>query len=115
LRVRSTEDLDAAIVRFESWFECRWQRAEDGQSATSSLDIHLLVSDDDTQGIDAFAMAVPDLEASAKRAKALGLTRVEPPAYLRTIEKAACFAPADCFGLSLVLIESTLTRPHRHH
>lgn len=115
LQVRSAEDLEAAINRFESWFQCRWQRAEDGLSATSSLDIHLVVSDDDTQGVDAFAMAVPDLEASAKRAATLGLKRIEPPAYLGKLEKAACFAPADCFGLSLVLVESTLTRPHRHH
>lgn len=115
LRVKSTEDLDAAITKFESWFECSWKRAADGRSATSSLDIHLLVSEDNSQGVDAFAMAVPDLDAAGRRVDALGYHRVETPAYLEADERAICLAPEHCFGLSLVLVESDVVRPHRHH
>lgn len=115
LRVPSAGALDEAIARFESWFACAWERASDGRSATSSLDIHLLVSDGGGQGVDAFGMAVPDLEVAVDRARALGMQPIEPPAYLAARERAVCFAPGDCFGLSLVLVESTLQRPHRHH
>jgi catechol 2,3-dioxygenase-like lactoylglutathione lyase family enzyme len=115
LRVKSVEDLETAIRKFESWFECSWQRAPDGKSATSSLDVHLFVSEDGTQGIDAFAMAVPDLEAAVERGREMGLSQLEIPPYLREIENAVCFAPSDCFGLSLVLVESTMQREHRHH
>jgi len=115
LRVPSVDDLDSAIARFESWFECSWQRAEDGRSATSSLDMHLLVSDDGTQGVDAFAMAVPDLDAAARRADEMGFRRIEAPAYLRKLERTVCLEPADCFGLSLIFVESRMKRVHRHH
>ncbi len=115
LRVPSPEDLTAAIEKFESWFECSWERAADGRSATSTLDVHLLVSDDGRQGVDAFGMAVPDLEAATRRAEAVGMTPIEAPSYLRERERVACYAPSDCFGLSLVLVESDRKRPHRHH
>ncbi len=115
LRVGSAEALEAAIARFESWFVCTWQRARDGRSATSSLDVHLWVGDGDREGIDAFAMAVPELETATRRADELGLTRIETPAYLAKIENAVCYAPSDCFGLSLVLVESEVRRKHRHH
>ena len=115
LRVGSLEDLDAAIAKFESWFECRWEKAQDGLSATSSLDLHLVVSEDGSQGVDAFALAVPNLEAAAKRAKTMGLTRVETPGYLDEVAPALSYASEDCFGLNLVLVESDLQRVHRHH
>ena len=115
LRVPSVADLEVAIGKFESWFECSWTRAADGRSATSSLDIHLLVSDDGSQGVDAFAMAIPDLEAAIGRAAKIGLTRVDTPDYLDAIENSASFAPSDCFGLNLILVESDLQREHRHH
>jgi hypothetical protein len=115
LRVPSLADLEAAIAKFESWFECSWQRAVDGKSAISSLDLHLVVSGDDTQGVEAFAMAVPDLDAAAARAREMGLQQVETPDYLQEILRAVCLAPSDCFGVSLVLIESGMKRVHRHH
>ena len=115
LRVASVADLDAAIAKFESWFECDWRRARDRGSATSSLDLHVVVSEDGSQGVDAFAMAVPDLAAAAERATALGLHAIETPAYLRDVGNAVCLAPLDCFGLSLVLVESSMQREHRHH
>jgi 4-hydroxyphenylpyruvate dioxygenase-like putative hemolysin len=115
LRVRSAADLDAAIAKFESWFECSWLHAGDGRSATSSLDVHLWVSEDGTEGVDAFAMAVPDLEAATKRAAEIGLTEIETPAYLQKIEKAVCLSPSDCFGAGLVLVQSEMKRIHRHH
>lgn len=115
LRVKSEADLMAAIEKFESWFECTWTLAADGQSATSSLDIHLVVSEDGSQGVDAFAMAVPDLAAAESRSKTIGLTRIESPGYLESVGRTVCFAPAGCFGLSLVLVESDLQREHRHH
>ena len=115
LRVKSVADLELAIARFESWFECSWQRAQDGRSATSTLDVHLLVSDDDSEGIDAFAMAVPDLDAAGRRVDELGYRRVEAPDYLETSNRTICLAPDHCFGLSLILVESDFVRPHRHH
>lgn len=115
LRVKSVEDLEAAIAKFESWFECRWERAEDGRSATSSLDVHLLVTDDDSQGIDAFAMAVPDLDAASTRVDALGFEQINAPDYLRASERVICLAPEHCFGLSLILVESDTVREDRHH
>ncbi len=115
LRVKSAEDLSAAIEKFESWFVCTWTRAADGMSATSSLDLHLVVSEDGSQGVDAFAMAVPDLDFAEARAKAMGLSKIESPSYLDAVGRTICFAPSDCFGLSMVLVESGLQRKHRHH
>ena len=71
LSVKSIEDLEAAVAKFESWFECSWAIASDRRSATSSLDVHIVVSDDQSQGISAFAMAVPDLAEAEKRAAAI--------------------------------------------
>ena len=115
LRVKSVDDLDAAVAKFRSWFECSWKRAEDGRSATSSLDMHIVVSEGGVQGIDAFALAVPDLDAAAERAAELGLSQIEVPAYLQEMERAVCLAPSGCFGLSLVLVESEMQRVDRHH
>ncbi|MFK7895289.1 MAG: hypothetical protein AB8G23_05615 [Myxococcota bacterium] len=115
LGVKSVEDLDAAIAKFETWFECSWQQSEDGRSATSSLDVHLLVTDDGTQGINAFAMAVPDLDAATRRVDQLGFNRVDAPDYLLESERVVCLAPEHCFGLNLILVESERVRLDRHH
>jgi len=115
LRVPSVEALDIAIQRFESAFECDWERMENGRAATSSLDVHLLVSDDGSQGIDGFGMAVPDLEQAVARAVEIGLRPVGPPDYLGDREKAMSLSPEDCFGLHLVLVENDEEREHRHH
>lgn len=115
LKVKSVEDLEAAIDKFERGFECQWERAADGRSATSSLDVHLWVSEDGTQGIDAFGMAVPNLQEAKRRVEALGLTLAETPQYLAAKERALCLAPSECFGVSVVLVESEMQREHRHH
>ena len=115
LRVPSVEDLEVAIARFESWFECQWERAADGRSATSTLGVHLLVSDEGRAGIDAFAMAVPDFESARRRVETLGYRCIDTPEYLQESEQAICLAPEHCFGVSLTLVESDLVLPHRHH
>jgi len=115
LRVKSTGEVASAIAKFVSGFECTWELGPNGRSATSSLGIHLLVSEDGSEGVDAFAMAVPDLDAAERRIEELEFARTEVPVYLRERERALCLAPEHCFGLSLLLVESDLELPHRHH
>ena len=89
--------------------------SKDGRAAVSSLDLHLLVSDDGSHGVDAFGMAVPDLDAAARRAESLGLVEIESPAYLRDEGRVVSLSPSGCFGVSLVLVESAATRIRQQH
>ena len=115
VRVPSVEALDEAIAKFESWFECTWRRSRDGRAAISSLDLHLLVSDDGSEGVDAFGMSVPDLDAAADRAASMGMHQIASPAYLEDEARVHCLPPADCFGVSLVLVESDAKRIRQQH
>jgi methylmalonyl-CoA/ethylmalonyl-CoA epimerase len=115
MRVESEEHLRTAVGQFESWFEGDWIIAADGRSAISSLDLHVVVEEGAREGVDAFAMAVPELQKAVRRAEAIGLRKIGTPDYLAATENAVCFAPESCFGLSLILVESELEREHRHH
>lgn len=100
LRVK---DVDKAIALFSRLFECQWQQSIPGIAARSTLGIHLLKSDDGVEGVDAFAISVHDLAQAGLRAEQMGLSKIDTPAYLSD-ERCLCFAPADCFSVSMILM-----------
>jgi predicted enzyme related to lactoylglutathione lyase len=97
-------NLEQAVAHFSRLFECEWNVNSDGSAARSSLGMHLLLSDNGDEGVDAFGIRVGDVGAAKIRAQQLGMRIIEPPAYLASMN-CACIAPSDCFGVSLVLVQ----------
>ena len=99
------KDLDGAMANFSKAFDCQWEVHASGTAACSSTGLHLLQTDG-KEGVDSVGLAVEDIAAAKARVAELGLKEVPVPHYLSD-EACLCLDAAECFGVSLVLVEET--------
>ena len=102
MRVR---DLEGAMANFSRAFDCEWEVRASGTAACASTGLHLLQTDG-RECVDAVGLKVEDIAAAKARVAELGLRQAAVPEYLSD-ESCICLDAAECFGVSLVLVEET--------